>query len=83
MPWKVEWLVDRSRNPLSIPAYRFLKAIPVNVRIQLLAILEAVLTTGPDQWTDRRSHCPMKGVRGYRCPRSNCREGPATLRIRR
>ncbi len=61
MRWKVEWLVDRSQDPVSILAYRFLKALPVNVRIQLLAILEAVKTTGPDQWADRHSHCPMKG----------------------
>ena len=25
MRWKVEWLVDRSMEPASIPAYRFLK----------------------------------------------------------
>lgn len=61
MRWGVEWLVDRGEEPASIPAYRFLKAQPVNVRVQLLAILEAVKTTGPDQWADRRSHCPMKG----------------------
>jgi hypothetical protein len=61
MRWKIEWLLDQSRDPASIPAYRFLKALPVNVRIQLLAILEAVQTTGPDQWADRHSHCPMKG----------------------
>jgi hypothetical protein len=48
-------------DPASIPAYRFLKALPVNVRIQLLAILEVAQTTGPDQWADRHSHCPMKG----------------------
>lgn len=48
-------------EPASIPAYRFLKTLPVNVRVQLLAILEAVQTTGPDQWADRHSHCPMKG----------------------
>lgn len=61
MRWKVEWLVDRNQDPASIPAYRFLKALPVNVRIQLLAILKAVQTVGPDQWADRHSHCPMKG----------------------
>lgn len=61
MRWKVEWLLDRSEDPASIPAYLFLKGLPVNVRIQLLAILEAVQTTGPDQWADRHSHCPMKG----------------------
>lgn len=61
MRWKVEWLLDQGQDPASIPAYRFLKALPVNVRIQLLAILEAVQTTGPDQWADRHSHRPMKG----------------------
>jgi phage-related protein len=38
-----------------------LKDLPVNVRIQLLSILDAVRTTGPDQWRDRRSHHSMKG----------------------
>jgi hypothetical protein len=61
MKWKAEWLVDNREDPPSIPAYRFLKGLPVNVCIQLLAILEAVRTTGPDQWADRHSHCPMKG----------------------
>jgi Phage derived protein Gp49-like (DUF891) len=61
MRWKIEWLVDRSQEPVSIPAYRFLKSVPLNARVQLLAILEAVRTVGPDQWRDRHSHCPMKG----------------------
>jgi len=61
MRWRIEWLVDRRREPISIPAYRFLKSLPLNVRVQLLAILEAVRTVGPDQWRDRHSHCPMKG----------------------
>lgn len=61
MRWQIEWLVDRNRDPVSIPAYRFLKSLPVNVRIQLLATLDAVRTVGPDQWRDRHSHCPMKG----------------------
>jgi len=34
MRWEVEWLVDRSEEPASIPAYRFLKSLPVNVRVQ-------------------------------------------------
>jgi hypothetical protein len=61
MRWKIEWLLDRDGNPPTIPAYDFLKGLPINVRVQLLAILEAVRTTGPDQWADRHSHCPMKG----------------------
>jgi hypothetical protein len=61
MRWQVEWLLDKERHPPSVPAYEFLKNLPINVRLQLLAILEAVRTTGPDQWADRRSHCPMKG----------------------
>jgi len=61
MRWKIEWLLDRQRDPPTIPAYGFLKNLPANVRVQLLAILEAVKTTGPDQWADRHSHCPMKG----------------------
>jgi hypothetical protein len=61
MWWTVGWLLDRGEDPPSIPAYRFLKDLPLNVRVQLLAILEAVQSTGPDQWADRHSHCPMKG----------------------
>jgi hypothetical protein len=61
MRWKTEWLVDRREGGASIPAYRFLKTLPANARIQLLAILAAVQTTGPDQWADRHSHSPMKG----------------------
>ncbi len=61
MQWEVEWLMDRTEKPAAIPAYRFLKSLPVNVRRQLLGILEAVRTVGPDQWADRHSHCPMKG----------------------
>lgn len=29
MRWKTEWLLDRSQDPASIPAYRFLKGLPV------------------------------------------------------
>lgn len=61
MQWGVEWLIDRTEKPAAIPAYRFLKSLPVNVRMQLLGILDAVRTVGPDQWADRHSHCPMKG----------------------
>lgn len=61
MHWTVEWLLDRTEDPPSIPGYSFLKAVPVNVRVQLLAILDAVRTTGPDRWADRHTHCPMKG----------------------
>jgi phage-related protein len=61
MNWTVEWLLDQNQDPPSISAYRFLRDLPVNVRIQLLAILDAVRTTGPDRWADRHSHCPMKG----------------------
>jgi hypothetical protein len=59
--WNVEWLLDETVDPSSIRGYRFLKSLPLNVRVQLLAILDAVRTTGPDQWADRHSHCPMKG----------------------
>lgn len=61
MHWTVEWLLDRRADPPSIPAYVFLKDLPINVRVQLLAILDAVRSTGPDQWADRHSHRPMKG----------------------
>lgn len=55
MHWTVEWLLDRAEDPPSIPGYSFLKALPINVRVQLLAILDAVRTTGPDRWADRHT----------------------------
>lgn len=57
-PWRIEWLKDDGGG---IPAFDFLLAIPKPAREHLLAILEAVSHTGPDQWRDSRSHCRMEG----------------------
>jgi hypothetical protein len=35
---------------------------PTAVRVQLLAIVDAVRTTGPDRWKDTTSHDSMRGV---------------------
>ncbi|MGE5282840.1 MAG: ORF6N domain-containing protein [Chloroflexota bacterium] len=48
------------RQLISPPA-RPKRPVGLDCRVQLLAILEAVQTTGPDQWADRHSHSPMKG----------------------
>jgi hypothetical protein len=45
----------------TIPAFEFLRAQPPPVRTQLLAIVDAVRTVGPDQWKDRASHDSMHG----------------------
>jgi hypothetical protein len=57
--WKVEWLVKTDGGVRSVPAFDFLLAQPSAVRMQLLAIVDAVRTTGPDRWKDRTSHDSM------------------------
>lgn len=59
-PWKVEWLV-KINGERSVPAFDFLLKQPPSARIQLLAIVDAVRTTGPDRWRDRTSHDSMHG----------------------
>ncbi len=59
--WKVEWLVKTDGGVRSVPAFDFLLGQPSAVRLQLLAIVDAVRTTGPDQWKDRTSHDSMHG----------------------
>lgn len=44
-----------------VPAFSFLLKQPAAVRIQLLAIVDAVRTTGPDRWKDTTSHDSMHG----------------------
>lgn len=44
-----------------MPGFEFLRRQPHNVRNQLLAIVDAVRTTGPDGWRDPQTHRPMKG----------------------
>lgn len=60
--WDVEWLVVVEGGTRTIPALVFLRAQPASVRRQLLAILDAVRTTGPDQWRDTTSHDSMSGA---------------------
>jgi hypothetical protein len=49
--WGVEWLVT-DHGDRTIPGLTFLRGQSPAVRRQLLAILDAVRTTGPDQWRD-------------------------------
>lgn len=58
--WGVEWLVKEENGTRTIPAVTFLRRQPASVRRQLLAIVEAVRTTGPDQWRDTTSHDSMR-----------------------
>jgi hypothetical protein len=59
--WSVEWLIKTDGGQRSIPAIDFLRTQPKSPRLQLLAILEAVRTVGPDGWKDRHSHRSMEG----------------------
>jgi hypothetical protein len=61
MIWKVEWLAKTDGGVRSVPAFEFLLDQPPAVRMQLLAIVDAVRTTGPDRWKDRTSHDSMHG----------------------
>jgi hypothetical protein len=59
--WNVEWLVKTRGSTRSVPAFDFLLEQPSVVRMQLLAIVDAVRTTGPDRWRDTNSHDSMHG----------------------
>ena len=59
--WGVEWLVKVEGGTRSVPAFTFLREQPSAVRNQLLAIVDAVRTVGPDRWRDPQTHRPMKG----------------------
>jgi hypothetical protein len=60
--WEVEWLVKTDGGRRTVPAFEFLLSQPPAVRIQLLAIVDAVRSTGPDQWRDTSSHDSMHGA---------------------
>lgn len=60
--WSIEWLVRTDRGEREVPAFSFLLVQPVAVRVQLLAIVDAVRTTGPDRWKDTTSHDSMRGA---------------------
>lgn len=60
--WSIEWLVRTDGGGRAVPAFSFLLSQPAAARIQLLAIVDAVRTTGPDRWKDTTSHDSMHGV---------------------
>jgi hypothetical protein len=60
--WSIEWLVRTEGGERDVPAFSFLLVLPAPVRVQLLAIVDAVRTTGPDRWKDTTSHDSMHGV---------------------
>jgi hypothetical protein len=61
-PWAAEWLVRTDSGTRTIPAFSFLLDQPAAVRVQLLAIVDAVRSTGPDRWRDTTSHDSMRGA---------------------
>ncbi len=65
MLWGVEWLVTTEDAGRNVPAFDFLLRQPPAVRTQLLAIVDAVRSTGPDQWKDTSSHDSMHGTCGH------------------
>jgi hypothetical protein len=61
-PWSIEWLVRTEHGEREVPAFSFLLVQPAAARVQLLAIVDAVRTTGPDRWKDTTSHDSMRDV---------------------
>lgn len=61
-PWAIEWLVRTTGREREVPGFSFLLIQPAAARVQLLAIVDAVRTTGPDRWKDTTSHDSMRGV---------------------
>jgi hypothetical protein len=59
--WGVEWLAVTEGSERRVPAFEFLLLQPPPARVQLLAIVDAVRTTGPDRWRDTTSHDSMRG----------------------
>jgi len=57
-----DWLVRTEGGERDVPAFSFLLVQPAAVRLQLLAIVDAVRTTGPDRWNDTTSYDSMRGV---------------------
>jgi len=60
--WSIEWLVRTEGGEREVPAFSFLLVQPAAVWTQLLAIVDAVRTMGPDRWRDTTSHDSMHGV---------------------
>lgn len=59
--WGREWLVVERDGIREVPGFEFLVNLPPNVRETLLAITDAVRTTGPDSWRDPNTHKAMRG----------------------
>lgn len=59
--WGAEWIVVAEEGTRVVPAFEFLLKVPSSVRVQLLAIVDSVRATGPDQWNDPNTHRSMKG----------------------
>ena len=60
--WSIGWLARTEGGERDVPAFSFLLVQPVAVRVHLLAIIDAVRTTGPDRWKDTTSHDSMHGA---------------------
>jgi hypothetical protein len=58
----IEWLARVEHGTRTVPAFEFLREQPSAVRTQTLAIVDAVLAVGPDQWRDGTSHAAMHGA---------------------
>jgi hypothetical protein len=61
--WSIEWLARTEGGERDVPAFSFLLVQPAAVRVQLLAIIDAVRTTGPDRGKGTTSHDSMHGAR--------------------
>ena len=58
--WKPEWYRDPKTG--AIPALAFLADVPTKVRVNLLAIRDAVrYSGGPERWQDPDTHALMRG----------------------
>lgn len=59
--WTREWLVIEDGGERHVPGFEYLAGLPVNICQTLLAITDAVRTTGPDRWRDPNTHKAMRG----------------------
>jgi hypothetical protein len=59
--YRREWLVLEEGGKRKVPAFDWLVDLPLNIRTQLLGIVTAVQTTGPDRWFDSNTHTAMQG----------------------
>lgn len=59
--WDEEWLVVEEHGARTVPAFKWMLGLPLNIRKQLLAIVQAVRSTGPDRWYNKTTHRQMSG----------------------